>query len=43
MMSRKELESLLGEPLTDEQWQRNLQIFAEMADREWEAAHPMDE
>ena len=43
MMSRKELESLLDEPLTDEQWQRNLQIFAEMADREWEASHPLDE
>ena len=43
MMSRKALESLLGETLTDEQWQRNLQSFAEITEREWEAAHPMDE
>ena len=43
MMNRAELESLLGYKLTDEQWQRNLQILDELADREWEAAHPMDE
>lgn len=43
MMNRAELEALLGHKLTDEQWQRNLQIFAELADREWEASHPMDE
>ena len=43
MMTRKELEFLLGHPITDEQWQRNLQILSEPAEREWDVAHPMDE
>lgn len=29
MMSRRELESILGTKLTDEQWEENKRIFAE--------------
>ncbi len=42
MMSRKELESLIG-PISDEAWAANLKIFAELQEREWDEAHPMDE
>ncbi len=43
MMSRKELEMLLGCKLTDEEWNENLRIFSAMADRMWDEDHPMDE
>lgn len=43
MMSRRELESLLGHKLTDEQWEENQRIFAEVADKIWEEDHPLDE
>lgn len=43
MLSRKELEELLGYALTDEQWAENAKIMSEIADRMWEEDHPMDE
>lgn len=43
MLSRKELEELLGHALTDEQWDENAKIMSEIADRMWEEDHPMDE
>lgn len=43
MLNRKELEDLLGRPLTDEQWEENAKIMSEIADRMWEEDHPMDE
>lgn len=43
MMSRRELESILGTKLTDEQWKENKRIFAEMSEKEWDEEHPMDE
>ncbi len=43
MMSRRELESILGTKLTDEQWEENLKIFNKISDEEWENEHPLDE
>lgn len=43
MMSRKELENLLGTKLTDEQWEENKRIFAEVQEKIWEEEHPLDE
>lgn len=43
MMSRRELENLLGTKLTDEQWNENLKIFNQISDEEWENEHPLDE
>lgn len=43
MMSRKELESILGTKLTDEQWKENQKIFAKCEEQMWEEDHPMDE
>lgn len=43
MISRKELEMLLGYKLTDEQWKENQRIFAEAQDKIWEEEHPLDE
>lgn len=42
MISRKELESLIGE-LTDEQWAENLKILSKIEDEMWEEDHPLDE
>lgn len=43
MLTRRELEEILGCKLTDEQWKENRRILAEAAEREWDEAHPMDE
>ena len=43
MISRRELESILGTKLTDEQWKENLKIFSEIQEKEWEDEHPLDE
>lgn len=43
MLSRKELESILGCKLTDEQWEENCRILDELLDDEWERTHPLDE
>lgn len=43
MLSRKELEDLIGNKLTDEQWSENLRIMSNIADRIWEEDHPLDE
>lgn len=43
MLSRKELERLLGKPLTDEQWVENQKIMSKIEDKMWEEDHPMDE
>ena len=43
MMSRRELESILGTKLTDEQWEENKRILAEAQDKMWDEDHPMDE
>ena len=42
-MSRRELESLLGKKLTDEQWEENKRIFAEAQEKMWDEDHPLDE
>ena len=42
-ISRRELESLLGVKLTDEEWRINERMFAELTDKEWEDNHPLDE
>lgn len=43
MMSRRELEDLLGTKLTDEQWAENQRIMSGIADRMWEEDHPLDD
>lgn len=43
MLSRKELESLLGVKLTDEQWAENQRIMAGIEDCMWEEDHPLDD
>lgn len=43
MMSRRELENLLGTKLTDEQWKENQKIFSEIEEKMWEEDHPLDE
>mgnify|MGYP001771238961 CR=1 FL=1 len=43
MLSRKELEELLGHPISDEKWAENAKIMSEIADKMWEEDHPMDE
>ena len=43
MLSRRELESLLGTKLTDEQWEENCKIMSRISDRIWEEDHPLDD
>lgn len=43
MLTRKELESILGCKLTDEQWEENQRILDELLDDEWERTHPLDD
>lgn len=43
MLSRRELENLLGHKLTDEQWKENERIFAEAQEKMWDEDHPLDE
>ena len=43
MLSRWELETLLGTKLTDEQWKENQRIFAEAQNEMWEQDHPLEE
>ena len=43
MMTRRELETILGMKLTDEQWAENQKIFAEAENKMWDEDHPMDE
>ena len=43
MLSRRELESLLGTKLTDEQWEENCSIMSRISDRMWEEDHPLDD
>ena len=43
MMSRRELESILGTKITDEQWAENVKIFNEMSEKEWDKEHPLDD
>jgi len=43
MMTRRELETLLGMKLTDEQWAENQRVFAEAKDKMWDEDHPIDE
>jgi hypothetical protein len=43
MMSRKELEMLLGHPISDEAWEENKRIFAEAQEKMWDEDHPLDE
>ena len=43
MLSRHELEMILGTKLTDEEWKENERIFAECEERMWDEEHPMDE
>ena len=43
IMSRRDLEELLGCKLTDEEWNENLRTFSEVSDRMWDEDHPMDE
>ena len=43
MISRIELERLLGKKLTDEQWAENQRIIAKIEEKMWEEDHPLDE
>lgn len=43
MISRSELEMLLGIKFTDEQWEKNMKVLSEIEDKMWEEDHPMDE
>ena len=43
MMNRKELEELLGHPISDEDWKENQRILDELQERMWDEDHPMDE
>lgn len=43
MMTRRELESLLGTKLTDEQWKENEKIFSEVLEKMYDEDHPLDD
>lgn len=43
MLTRWELEQILGYKLTDEQWKENRRILDRVADQMWEEDHPQDE
>lgn len=43
MLSRRELEELLGMKLTDEKWEENKRIMSKIEDRMWEEDHPLDD
>lgn len=43
MMSRKELEMILGCKFTDEEWAANQKMLDDLAERQWDEDHPMDE
>lgn len=42
MVSRRELEELLGYKISDEAWAENLRIMSNIQDRIWEEDHPLD-
>ena len=42
MLSRRELEGL-GVIMTDEQWSAFCNQMADILEREWEEAHPLDD
>lgn len=43
MISRKELEMILGEKISNEAWEYNKKVFAQMQDKIYDEEHPMDE
>lgn len=43
MMSRREIESLLGEKISDEAWEYNKKVLAECEEQMWNEDHPMDD
>jgi hypothetical protein len=43
MLTRRELEDILGHKISDEAWEENLKIFAQIEDEMWEEDHPLDE
>ena len=43
MISRREIEELLGTKLTDEQWAENCRIMSNIQDKMWEEDHPLDD
>lgn len=43
MITRKELEEILGYKLTDEQWAETQKQLDDIADRMYEEDHPLDD
>lgn len=43
MLTRAELEMLLGTKLSDEQWAETQRILGKASDTMWDEDHPMDE
>lgn len=43
MLSRRELEDILGHKVSDEAWEENQRILAQIEDEMWEEDHPLDE
>ena len=43
MLTRRELEDILGCKMTDEQWAENVKIMSKIEDEMWEEDHPLDE
>lgn len=43
MLSRKDLEELLGHPISDEDWKENQRIFSELQEKMWAEDHPLEE
>lgn len=43
MLTRRELEDILGHKISDEAWEENQRILAQIQDEMWEEDHPLDE
>ena len=43
MLTRRELEDILGHKISDEAWEENLKIFAQVEQDMWEEDHPLDD
>jgi hypothetical protein len=43
MLTRRDLEDILGYKLTDEEWDKALRSMEDIADKMWEEDHPLDD
>lgn len=43
MLTRRELEDILGHKISDGAWEENKKIFAQVEQDMWEEDHPLDD